>query len=117
MALPRLKGSPLDPRFNRFVAVCGAHPGLDLVWTCGSHVRESLRRIAKEELMFSPSHVRHEDPAYHLDYLLRRAEQESIAAIRSINPVAAERHDIMAHAYSAQALTMLGQMNAGCGAG
>lgn len=64
--------------------------------------------------MFSPSYGRREDPADRLDYLLRRAEQESIAAIRSINPEAAERHDIMAHAYSAQALTMLGQLSAGC---
>ena len=61
--------------------------------------------------MISPSHRRHEDPADRLDYLLRRAEQESIAAIRSINPEAAQRHDIMAHAYSAQVLTMLGEMN------
>jgi hypothetical protein len=64
--------------------------------------------------MISPSHDRREDPADRLDYLLRRAEQESIAAIRSINPEAAERHDIMAHAYSEQALTMLGQMNIEC---
>ena len=67
--------------------------------------------------MFSPSHGRREDPADRLDYLLRRAEQESIAAIRSINPEAAERHDIMAHAYSAEALTMLGRIDAGCRAG
>ena len=46
--------------------------------------------------------------------MLRRAEQESIAAIRSINPEAAERHDIMAHAYSVQAVTMLGRMEGGC---
>ena len=64
--------------------------------------------------MFSPSHGRHEDPADRLDYLLRRAEQESIAAIRQVNPEAAERHDIMAHAYSAEALTMLGQMTIEC---
>ena len=43
-----------------------------------------------------------------LDYWLRRAEQESIAAIRSTNSVASQRHDAMAQAYSALARTMLG---------
>ncbi len=42
-----------------------------------------------------------------LDYWLRRAEQESIAAIRSTNLIAAERHDVMAQAYSAMARTLL----------
>lgn len=42
-----------------------------------------------------------------LDYLLRRAEQESIAAIRSPNLIAAERHNAIAQAYSAQALMIL----------
>ncbi len=43
-----------------------------------------------------------------LDYWLRRAEQESIAAIRSTNRIASQRHDSMALAYSALAVTMLG---------
>lgn len=43
-----------------------------------------------------------------LDYWLRRAEQESIAAIRSTNSTASQRHDAMAQAYSALARTMLG---------
>jgi len=43
-----------------------------------------------------------------LEFLLRRAEQESIAAIRSPSPQASERHDAMAHAYSALAVTTLG---------
>ena len=43
-----------------------------------------------------------------LDYWLRRAEQESIAAIRSTNSVVSQRHDAMAQAYSALARTMLG---------
>jgi len=43
-----------------------------------------------------------------LDYWLRRAEQESIAAIRSTNSIASQRHDSMALAYSALAVTMLG---------
>ena len=38
--------------------------------------------------MISLSRARAEDPADRLDYLLRRAEQELIAAIRSINPQA-----------------------------
>lgn len=42
-----------------------------------------------------------------LDYWLRRAEQESIAAIRSTNSSASERHDAMAQAYSALARTIL----------
>ncbi|MEO6198602.1 MAG: hypothetical protein ABIO68_01505 [Sphingomicrobium sp.] len=60
--------------------------------------------------MTMPIRVRDEAPADKLDYLLRRAEQESIAAIRSINPQASQRHDAMAHAYSAEAVTMLGRM-------
>lgn len=47
------------------------------------------------------------DATEELDFLLRRAEQESIAAIRSINAEAAERHDAMAHAYSAMAIMMI----------
>ena len=43
-----------------------------------------------------------------LDYWLRRAEQESIAAIRSTNSIASQRHDAMAQAYSAMARTILG---------
>ena len=43
-----------------------------------------------------------------LDFLLRRAEQESIAAIRSIDPRAAQQHEAMAFAYSARALSLLG---------
>ena len=43
-----------------------------------------------------------------LDYWLRRAEEESIAAIRSTNSTASQRHDAMAQAYSALARTMLG---------
>jgi hypothetical protein len=42
-----------------------------------------------------------------LDYWLRRAEQESIAAIRSTNAVAAQRHDAMAQAYAARARSLL----------
>ena len=42
-----------------------------------------------------------------LDYWLRRAEQESIAAIRSTNSTASQRHDAMAQAYSALARTIL----------
>lgn len=50
-------------------------------------------------------------PAYapeQLDYLLRRAEQESIAAIRTVDARAAEPHAQMAFAYSARALSLLG---------
>ena len=42
------------------------------------------------------------------DYWLRRAEQESVAAIRSADSVASQRHDAMSQAYSALALTLLG---------
>ena len=48
-----------------------------------------------------------------LDYWLRRAEQESIAAIRSTNSTASQRHDAMAQAYSALARTMLGTERGG----
>ncbi len=47
-----------------------------------------------------------------LDYLLRRAEQESIAAIRTVDPRAAEPHAQMASEYSARALSLLGQVPA-----
>ncbi len=43
-----------------------------------------------------------------LDYLLRRAEQESIAAIRSLDPRAAGPHAHMAISYSARARSLLG---------
>ncbi len=42
-----------------------------------------------------------------LDYLLRRAEQESIAAIRSVDPRVAQPHAHMACVYSAQARSLL----------
>ena len=48
------------------------------------------------------------DRSEQLDYWLRRAEQESIAAIRSTNSTASQRHDAMAQAYSALARTILG---------
>jgi hypothetical protein len=47
------------------------------------------------------------DRTEQLDYWLRRAEQESIAAIRSSHAVAAERHNAMAAAYSALARSLL----------
>ncbi|HWJ58258.1 MAG TPA: hypothetical protein VNR68_01225 [Sphingomicrobium sp.] len=43
-----------------------------------------------------------------LDYVLRRAEEESIAAIRSPDPRASASHSAMAQAYSAQATVLLG---------
>lgn len=43
-----------------------------------------------------------------LDYVLRRAEQESIAAIRSFDPRAARQHEAMAFAYSVRAQTLFG---------
>ena len=42
-----------------------------------------------------------------LAYLLRRAEQESIAAIRSGNAMASSSHARMAQAYSALATSLL----------
>jgi hypothetical protein len=42
-----------------------------------------------------------------LEYLLRRAEQESIAAVRSVDPRAAQPHEDMASAYSAQVVELL----------
>ena len=57
--------------------------------------------------MTAPTPVHRTDPSDQLDYWLRRAEQESIAAIRATNAVAAERHDAMAHTYSTLALMML----------
>lgn len=44
-----------------------------------------------------------------LDYVLRRAKQESIAAIRSADPRAAGPHEHMASRYSAQAMELLGE--------
>lgn len=42
-----------------------------------------------------------------LGYLLRRAEQELIAAIRSIDPRASALHDEMASVYSARARMLM----------
>ena len=47
-------------------------------------------------------------PVPDLGYFLRRAEQESIAAIRAGDPRAARQHEELACAYSARALTLLG---------
>ena len=62
--------------------------------------------------MFIPASSQPQPSPEELDYLLRRAEEESIAAIRSVNAEVLARHDAMAFAYSSQALTMLGQL--GC---
>ena len=43
-----------------------------------------------------------------LDYLLRRAEQESIAAIRASDPRVADPHTHMASVFSARARSLLG---------
>lgn len=53
------------------------------------------------------NHSQRSERSEQLDYWLRRAEQESIAAIRSINSIASERHDAMAAAYSALAKSLL----------
>ena len=42
-----------------------------------------------------------------LDYLLRRAEQETIAAMRTVDARASAPHEQMASAYGAQALELL----------
>jgi hypothetical protein len=58
--------------------------------------------------MFVPDQPHEYDRSEQLDYWLRRAEQESIAAIRSTDSVAAQRHDVMAQTYSALARRLLG---------
>lgn len=45
--------------------------------------------------------------AHDLAYLLRRAEQESIAEIRAVSAEVAGRHGAMARAYATQALVLL----------
>lgn len=60
-------------------------------------------------ISFTASHEY--DAAEQRDFLLRRAEQELIAAIRSNNPEAARRHDAMAHAYGAMARTMIDRID------
>lgn len=47
------------------------------------------------------------DRSQNLDYVLRRAEEETIAAIRSGDPRASAIHCAMARAYSAQANALL----------
>ena len=55
-------------------------------------------------------HQANDTPARdEIEYLLRRAEQESIAAVRSVDPRAAEPHAHMASIYSAQAMALLGR--------
>ena len=63
--------------------------------------------------MFTPAQPQMSQPQPspdELDYLLRRAEDESIAAIRSVNAEVSARHDAMAFAYSSQAVAMLGAL-------
>ncbi|MEO7239996.1 MAG: hypothetical protein ABIW16_01215 [Sphingomicrobium sp.] len=50
--------------------------------------------------------------ADEISFLLRRAEQESIEAIRALHPTAAERHAEMASHYSRRARTLLGEPTA-----
>ena len=57
--------------------------------------------------MFIPHQQHHYERSEELEYWLRRAEQESIAAIRSSDTVVAQRHDAMAQAYSALATSIL----------
>jgi hypothetical protein len=64
---------------------------------------------AKEPNMFVPSQKHHYERSEELEYWLRRAEQESIAAIRSTDRVAAQRHDAIAQAYSALATSILAE--------
>lgn len=56
--------------------------------------------------MFVPANPHQYERAEQLDYWLRRAEQESIAAIRATGE-ASVRHDAMARAYSALARHLL----------
>lgn len=57
--------------------------------------------------MFMPSTSHQLDRSEQLAYWLRRAEQESIAAIRSATPQASSSHARMAQAYSAMATSLL----------
>lgn len=59
--------------------------------------------------MIVPDQPHQYDRSEQLDYWLRRAEQESIAAIRSTDSVVAGRHDSMAQAYSALAMSILAE--------
>jgi hypothetical protein len=63
-------------------------------------------------MMFVASGTRHYDRSEKIDYWLRRAEQETIAAIRATG-AASDRHAAMAQAYSALATGMLGDQLAG----
>lgn len=62
-------------------------------------------------MFVQPSH--RFDRAEKLDYLLRRAEQEAIAAIRAPDERASNKHAEMALTYSALATTMLDQATNG----
>lgn len=57
--------------------------------------------------MIVPASPHHPDRSEQLAYWLRRAEQESVAAIRSANPQASSSHARMAEAYSAMATSLL----------
>ncbi len=63
--------------------------------------------------MFIPHRQHDYERSEQLEYWLRRAEQESIAAIRSADSVVAQRHDAMAQAYSALATSILAERPAG----
>ena len=57
--------------------------------------------------MIVPPSSHQPDRSEQLAYWLRRAEQESIAAIRSANPQASSSHARMAQAYTAMATSLL----------
>ena len=63
--------------------------------------------------MFVSNQPHEYERSEQLEYWLRRAEQESIAAIRSADSVVAQRHDAMAQAYSALATSILSERPAG----
>jgi hypothetical protein len=70
----------------------------------GAHDRHVFPK--ERAVMVSPTPHQY-DRSQQLAYLLRRAEQEAIAAIRSASPHAAASHQRMADAYSVEATNLL----------
>ncbi|MEO6433097.1 MAG: hypothetical protein ABIO29_03845 [Sphingomicrobium sp.] len=60
-------------------------------------------------MMFAPNLADPHSTVSDLAFALRRAEEESIAQIRSLDPQVAQRHSMMSHLYGERARAILAQ--------
>lgn len=76
---------------------------------------DKARFDAETQIMISPTPLADEKPprdtVAEVEYLLRRADHESVAAIRALDPRVTERHAEMARHYSEQSRELLAQLD------